>query len=401
MRRFIGLLLSLCFIGFATLRPVHGASSSVGTFCLLCGRFGVPDLILNLLLFAPLGFFLGRGRLSWIHVLGIGLLISAGIEVAQLDIPGRAPTVRDILVNAFGAGLGALISQRFAAGLLPGRRATVLMWLAVAGVGLAVGLTGWFHRFSPEEGTYYAHWVARQGHLIYWNGTVKSASVFDIPVPRYRQPASTAKALHTLLQDSVHVRVSGVNGDASLWLTGIFTVTTGEQEEILLVGSDGRDLILRVRRKAADLRMREPIFRFPGALAAVPGGKPLRMEFSGTPRTVCATVNGRRYCTNRPAAGSVWTLAIDSFRQPRWLRQALNALSLALLTLPFFLLWPAAPRSHVRIALAVLLVSVTLIPWGSGLATPNLWEWLGIAASAGLGFVLRKEALRSLAVVPR
>ena len=77
----------------------------------------LKNLILNILLFLPIGFFYGlttkrRGALV------VGACLSFGIETMQLFIPSRTPSVTDILTNTLGAGLGSLaydlISRRLA-----------------------------------------------------------------------------------------------------------------------------------------------------------------------------------------------------------------------------------------------------------------------------------------------
>lgn len=84
-------------------------------------RRGVPDWVdyafvesaANVLLFVPLGalvaWIIGRGY--WWVGAAAGLLTSCAIELAQfLFLPDRYPTVADVLANALGALLGALLA---------------------------------------------------------------------------------------------------------------------------------------------------------------------------------------------------------------------------------------------------------------------------------------------------
>lgn len=71
------------------------------------------DVILNIVLFLPLGFLLERvqgGRWTVIAIALVGLVISLTIETAQLMLPGRYSAVTDIIANGLGAALGALAS---------------------------------------------------------------------------------------------------------------------------------------------------------------------------------------------------------------------------------------------------------------------------------------------------
>lgn len=68
------------------------------------------NLISNILLFLPIGFLYRlttkrRGAL----LLGTGMSLT--IEIIQIFIPARTPSIIDILANTFGAGLGAYLSE--------------------------------------------------------------------------------------------------------------------------------------------------------------------------------------------------------------------------------------------------------------------------------------------------
>jgi glycopeptide antibiotics resistance protein len=61
----------------------------------------------NVLLFVPLGFLLTLLlRRHWQGVL-LALALSAGVELVQLVIPSRQPSLRDIVANVLGAAVGA------------------------------------------------------------------------------------------------------------------------------------------------------------------------------------------------------------------------------------------------------------------------------------------------------
>lgn len=67
----------------------------------------------NILLFVPLGFLLTLLlRHHWYGVL-LALVLSAGVEVAQIVIPSRQPSLRDIVANVLGAALGAGLAWLF------------------------------------------------------------------------------------------------------------------------------------------------------------------------------------------------------------------------------------------------------------------------------------------------
>lgn len=70
--------------------------------------YGWIEFAANIAMFAPLGFILALLLPRWGVVLAITVSVSA--EAVQAFIPLREPNLRDILANALGAGLGALLA---------------------------------------------------------------------------------------------------------------------------------------------------------------------------------------------------------------------------------------------------------------------------------------------------
>jgi glycopeptide antibiotics resistance protein len=69
----------------------------------------------NVLLFIPLGWLLPvlwDGGISAGRIVAVAASTSLTIEIWQLWIPGRMSTIDDVLLNALGAGIGAMILSR-------------------------------------------------------------------------------------------------------------------------------------------------------------------------------------------------------------------------------------------------------------------------------------------------
>ena len=67
------------------------------------------EVVANVAMFVPLGLLLATSaRVSrpWLAV-AVGLALSAAIETVQIALPGRHPTVQDVVANTAGAALGA------------------------------------------------------------------------------------------------------------------------------------------------------------------------------------------------------------------------------------------------------------------------------------------------------
>ncbi|TQJ30607.1 VanZ like protein [Microbacterium sp. SLBN-146] len=71
---------------------------------------GWIEFAANIAMFVPLGFLLTLlFRHHWYGV-AIALALSALVEIAQIVIPSRQPSVRDIVANVLGAAIGAVLA---------------------------------------------------------------------------------------------------------------------------------------------------------------------------------------------------------------------------------------------------------------------------------------------------
>lgn len=122
---FLGL--SLTAILFLTMMPMpewQWQPEKRFDSCILCTRGAVPDFLENILLFLPLGAALAIRRYRlWSSVLCGGLL-SLAIEIAQFVVPGRDPSLQDIICNTLGVFIGFGIAHSSLGPLL----AQVLGW---------------------------------------------------------------------------------------------------------------------------------------------------------------------------------------------------------------------------------------------------------------------------------
>ncbi|MDQ6768389.1 MAG: VanZ family protein [Gemmatimonadota bacterium] len=118
-----------------TLSPAGNGPPLQFSFELGVGRRWLADGILNLCLFTPFGLALGWKARSPAKVVFYGLLLSTSVELAQMWIPGRDPSLSDIVANTTGTAVGALIGLRHRFWLAPDARSSVS--LTALGVGAA------------------------------------------------------------------------------------------------------------------------------------------------------------------------------------------------------------------------------------------------------------------------
>ena len=142
--RRLALGVALGLILLATLTPVPGARPPDFVGCVICGARGWSDALANLILFVPLGAtLLANGRIGP-RAVGLAGLLSAGIELVQIFIPGRDPSLGDVCFNTLGAAVGqvtAALALRLAAP--PKRVAARLSFGSTVGIAIVTGVTGW------------------------------------------------------------------------------------------------------------------------------------------------------------------------------------------------------------------------------------------------------------------
>jgi hypothetical protein len=102
-----------------TLIPSGNGPPLPVSFALGEGRRWLADGILNLCLFVPVGFTLMLHSRSPLRAIGLGLVLSTAIEIAQIWIPGRDPALSDVVFNTAGTALGALLGLHPRSWLVP------------------------------------------------------------------------------------------------------------------------------------------------------------------------------------------------------------------------------------------------------------------------------------------
>lgn len=71
---------------------------------------GWIEFAANIVMFLPLGFLLTLlFRHPWYGTI-LAVVLSAGVEVAQIVIPSRQASLRDVVSNGIGAALGAFLA---------------------------------------------------------------------------------------------------------------------------------------------------------------------------------------------------------------------------------------------------------------------------------------------------
>jgi hypothetical protein len=387
------LALSIVAILVATLRPDGHTIPPGWTFALASGDEAAAELIQNLLLFIPFGaaLVLLKGDVSWQRLLLSGLTLSFTVEFLQQWIPGRDPSLGDIVANGLSTLLGAALVWTVPRWLhSAAHRASWLSFAAAAVAATAWLGTGWLFQPTLPHTTYYDRWTPDIPQWPNYRGKVVWAELGSVPLAD--GPIGGAQDLgRTLLAAGAPLRIRAIAGPAPRASAPLLTINDAAYRDIFIVGVDRADLLVVYRTRGAALTFSRPDLRARGALAGVqPGDTFAVVVWRDCINTTC----GLGY-----TVGDGWKLIYFPEHFPPWSQRLLNALWVGggLLGVG---LWS---RRHPASGAALLLAALTLAlgPRMVGLNVTPVTEWLGALGGFAVGLAWRgRHTVSSLRAPP-
>lgn len=240
--------------------------------CLVCGDAGLADVLLNVLLFLPLGAGLaGLGR-SLRFTAAAAFLTSVTVELLQLTVvTGRDASLSDVLTNTGGGILGwTLIGYGVALLYPPPRRAA---WLALGSAALwaaAFAVSAWALHPDPATGAYWGQWAHDFPGRGTFAGRVRTATLDGAPVPDGRL-RNTDEIRSGLASGTFELTVEAKSGREWEDNAQIFGIANDRGEIFLEWRQKGRDYEFTMRTRAARLRLHSVDLLLPDAAPAAPG----------------------------------------------------------------------------------------------------------------------------------
>ena len=388
-------IVALCFIASFTLTPAPEQAEAVARtspWCFLgCDDLGLLDIILNVLLFVPLGIGLGLLR-GWRTAIGIGLVTSLIIELTQLHlIAGRDASLRDVVTNTLGAALGAGLVLSWRPVILP--RAETAARLAVGG-GVAwlamLTLTGVAYQPDLPRSTWFGQWAPELGQFDTFPGTVQDVHLDDMFLPGGRLVASGSVRAR-LLTHRYTIRVSLVSGPPTDGEAPIFSIFDDEQREILVLAQDGDRVHFRTRTLGGSLELRTPSVRLDGF--PTQPGVPLEIVVSRSGPETKLTLESQgqpRDWTHNRTVGDGWALLIPWNYAFGPEASLWTALWLGGLLFPAGYWAGRSGRSRVTGLLlgALIVFGLGLLPSALHVAISPWSQWAGSAAGSAAGWFL-------------
>lgn len=408
-RGVLGLLLALlggAAVLIATLTPTPGAGPPAGPWCVVCGQYGLIDVLQNIVLFLPLGMGLGLlagGRVLIVSVAAFAL--SLGVELLQyFVIAGRDGAAGDVIMNTGGGALGAwLVATRFRIVRPQANRAMAqLAVVLTAWVGLTAALPLLLLPWMPVDRIAVDTTVV-PGGAPRFNGQLRSLTVGGVSIP----PGASSDdrtVLESLASERWRVSAALVPGEPTETYSGIGRLSDGGTTVVAL-GQSGRNFVCTRLTYSAAIRLRSPAFvlrdAFPEAVL------PSREADAPLIHMVCGMTGGGRVVLGQDSndgkmsgsisltPGTTWALFLPGslaaqpgirWRNVGWL--IVIALPVGFYAASASTLSTSARRrrrvhSVVAVAVALVLAQTLAVASRVGLAPASWWE----LASALVGLV--------------
>lgn len=378
---------ALAAIGVATLWPLPGSPPSGSSLCLACGELGGVDLVLNVVLFFPLGVALAHAwpRRWWIWV--IPTLASLTVEILQLRlVPGRDASLGDLVSNTTGGllGIATMLALPTLLRSTTGRRVTaVSIHLIIVAFSCIVAWT-----LLPAP-VVYVQWVQIQPERAGYE-----TFPGRVAVSLFEQPREVGTVVRAQSEPPEYSR-----GDLSAELTitePSKAIPTSEAlifrlanpSEMRAQVSQRHDaLAVRFKKRGNELKLRSPTFVLDGVFPV--SGDSLRIQARSEGAKVHVTAASPQSTRELNAAvtfGRGWEVfspfrAVKPSSEPplRWSFLAL------LFAIPAAFSWVAWRTPGLVVTAIVMTGVLALLPKISGLAASAPDEWTASVTGVGLG----------------
>jgi len=366
----------------ATLHPGGHSTSGGWSWSLASGEAALAELLQNLILFIPFGISLALAGVPLLRSVALGALLSFSVEFAQQWIPGRDPSVGDIVCNTISTAIGAGLVQLAPRWLTvaPARSGwhalcaaclAVLVWL-----GTAAALRPTFgtspYRVVPKPD--FSFWGLYQGEVLETNlrqGILYVKATFPERPPARPAPLAAVLDAH------------------------------GDRGTILAVV--GRDLTMRYHMPALTLTLAQPDLRWEHALANVAPADTFTATTGHELGRLCLAVNQDWRCNLGYTIGDGWKLIFYPEHWPGWLLAIINGCWVTGWTIGVGF-WAgrtslgeksggAGRRRAAKVAVALVLLAMIVVPMTTHLKGSSLLEWVGALLGIEAGLMLGSSQL--------
>lgn len=404
-------VLSLAAIVLVTMVPVSAADVSPAEWCFLCGQLSGIDFVLNVALFIPLGVSLRVAGVSRLTSALLVIVATTTIELAQLTIPGRISSSGDLVANIVGGGAGYALGGSLRTIVAPAsRQAAGFLAAASALVLLIMWGTLWLFEPSPTPHPYWGQFAPELGQFAKFGGTVVDAQVGGESLRNGR--LRNTDAVRALLeQDSIVVLASVHGGPPTEALAPAVSIFDGQQQEVMLLGREGTDLVFRVRRRATEMGLRTPTITVWNAFpsnGSDGADAPLQLKGTINGFVIAASSRSATNCESRsikfrPTNGWAYLLPFEHLYTENGKRFTIIWVALVFSPLGYYALTALVRSRTIRAKLAIVawtgsvpIVGLVAIPTAFDMAPGTSSEWLSVAIGYGIAAIMGLVAMATV-----
>ncbi len=246
-------------IAYATLRPMPTTNGdALPILCFACGELGGLDVVLNVILFLPLGAALVLAGWSVRQAAIACFLVSFTVEALQYEvIAGRDTSLSDLTTNSVGGWLGAWLLLHWRDWLTPtARTARLLAWGSSISAVAILAFTVAALRPTVPDGPYYGQYAPLRGTRVQFDGVVHAFVVGGVDIPY--SIVDSADALRDSLRAGETWARANITTRSFPPLRADIVRVGSRPEGIIALSQVQHDMLYRSRLRATDWRLRVP-----------------------------------------------------------------------------------------------------------------------------------------------
>jgi len=397
----VGAGATLLVIAVLTLIP-GSETISIPPLCPFCDEYALTDVILNILLFVPLGFFFGACGWTRRRAVWSCFAITVTIESLQIVIPGRDASIRDALMNTLGGWIGCWLFASAVRLVWPSpTEAKSLLWKASLLWTAILVVSTWLLIPSMPHSQYFGMWAPRLRGYEPFVGRVLEVTAGGAALQDGKIPDT--ENLRDRLVRTASISAVAEPGPPTKGVAPVAAVYDEWRRQVIFLAQDGDALEFTVRRNAAMVGLRNITMRLRGVFPPEANATPSRsLEIWGVASagrvTLGRAVRGAERIEHSTVLSAAfgWLFLLPFAYHVGPSTDFLSALWVAGLLMPLAYWYgrmvcrrPRWPDALVAIA---LLAPLIVVPVSFGFPVTRWPEWLGGIVGISFGWLLARRA---------
>jgi hypothetical protein len=270
--------------------------------------------------------------------------------------------------------------------------------------------TLWLFGPSPTPHPYWGQFAPELGQFAKFGGIVVEARVGGESL-RSGRLRNTDLVRALLEQDSIVVRATVHGGPPTEALAPAVSIFDGEQQEVMLLGRDGNDLVFRVRRRATEMGFRTPSVSVWNAFpsnGSDGAGAALQLNGNINGFVIAASSSTTTNCESRtisfrPTNGWAYLLPFELLHTENGKRFTTIWVAIVFSPLGYYALTALVRSRTIRAKVSIIawtgslpILGLVALPAAFGMAPGTANEWLGVLIAYGVAAIMALVAMAAV-----